>query len=108
MPPAAIGGMFVFPSNTAPASLNLLASVESSDEIPHHSTFSANRLGRFRESEVLRHVFERVVWAAMARGLVKGEGFAGLRIDEGTVADVDNLWVRAYDGGLWSDWHLVG
>ena len=25
---------------------------------------------------MLRHVFERVVWAAMARGLVKGEGFA--------------------------------
>ena len=46
------------------------------DEIPHHLTFSANRLGRFRESDVLRHVFERVVWAAMARGLVKGEGFA--------------------------------
>jgi Transposase domain (DUF772) len=36
------------------------------DEIPHHSTFSANRLGRFRESDVLRHVFERVVWAAPA------------------------------------------
>ena len=46
------------------------------DEIPHHSTFSANRLGRFRESDVLRHVFDRVVWAAMAMGLVKGEGFA--------------------------------
>ena len=46
------------------------------DEIPHHSTFSLNRLGRFRESDVLRHVFERVVWAAMAMGLVKGEGFA--------------------------------
>jgi transposase len=46
------------------------------DEIPHHSTFSGNRLGRFRESDVLRHVFERVVWAAMAMGLVKGEGFA--------------------------------
>jgi transposase len=46
------------------------------DEIPHHSTFSANRLGRFRESDVLRHVFERVVWTAMAMGLVKGEGFA--------------------------------
>jgi transposase len=46
------------------------------DEIPHHSTFSANRLGRFRESEVLRHIFERVVWSAMAMGLVKGEGFA--------------------------------
>jgi transposase len=36
------------------------------DEIPHHSTFSANRLGRCRESGALRHVFERVVWAAMA------------------------------------------
>ena len=46
------------------------------DEIPHHSTFSSNRLGRFRESDLLRHVFERVVWSAMAMGLVKGEGFA--------------------------------
>jgi transposase len=46
------------------------------DEVPHHSTFSLNRLGRFRESDVLRHVFERVVWAAMTMGLVKGEGFA--------------------------------
>ena len=46
------------------------------DEIPHHSTLSANRLGRFRESDLLRHIFERVVRAAMAMGLVKGEGFA--------------------------------
>ena len=46
------------------------------DEIPHHSTFSSNRLGRFRESDLLRHVFERVVWSAMALGLIKGEGFA--------------------------------
>lgn len=46
------------------------------DAIPHHSTFSANWLGRFRESDVLRHIFERVVWSAMATGLVKGEGFA--------------------------------
>jgi transposase len=46
------------------------------EAIPHHSTFSANRLGRFRESDLLRHIFERVVWSAMAMGLVKGEGFA--------------------------------
>jgi transposase len=46
------------------------------DAIPHHSTFSANRLGRFCDSDVLRHIFERVVWSAMAMGLVKGEGFA--------------------------------
>jgi transposase len=46
------------------------------DKVPHHSTFSENRLGRFRESDLLRHIFEQVVWAAMAMGLVKGEGFA--------------------------------
>ena len=46
------------------------------DKIPHHSTFSENRLNRFRESDILRHVFERVVMACMAQGLVKGEGFA--------------------------------
>ena len=46
------------------------------DEVPHHSTFSINRLGRFRDSDVLRHVFERIVCSAMAMGLVKGEGFA--------------------------------
>jgi transposase len=46
------------------------------DKVPHHSTFSENRLGRFRQSDLLRHIFERVVWAAMAMGLVKGEGFA--------------------------------
>src|ERR1700756_2137983 len=46
------------------------------DRVPHHSTFSVNRLGRFRESEILRHIFERVVAACMAAGLVKGEGFA--------------------------------
>ena len=27
------------------------------DKVPHHSTFSVNRLGRFRESEILRHFF---------------------------------------------------
>src|SRR5215469_15093081 len=46
------------------------------DKVPHHSTFSVNRLGRFHESEILRHIFERVVAACMAAGLVKGEGFA--------------------------------
>src|SRR6266498_1814855 len=46
------------------------------DRVPHHSTFSENRLHRFRESGVFRHIFERVVAACMAAGLVKGEGFA--------------------------------
>ena len=46
------------------------------DAVPNHSTFSKNRHGRFRESDLLRHVFERVVGLCMANGLVKGEGFA--------------------------------
>ena len=50
--------------------------LDLNDKVPHHSTFSVNRLGRFRQSEILRHIFERVVAACMAAGLVKGEGFA--------------------------------
>src|SRR5580692_2923552 len=46
------------------------------DKVPHHSTFSVNRFRRFRESEILRPIFERVVATSMAAGLVKGEGFA--------------------------------
>lgn len=44
--------------------------------MPNHSTFSVNRHGRFRDSDVLRRVFENVVRQCMAAGLVKGEGFA--------------------------------
>jgi transposase len=46
------------------------------DAVPDHSTFSKNRHGRFRESDVFRHVFEGVVRRCMSEGLVRGEGFA--------------------------------
>jgi transposase len=46
------------------------------DRVPDHSTFSVNRHGRFRDSDILRHVFEAVVRACMDAGLVKGDGFA--------------------------------
>jgi len=46
------------------------------DKVPDHSSFSKNRHGRFRESDVFRHVFEGVVRRCMAEGLVRGEGFA--------------------------------
>ena len=45
-------------------------------EVPDHSTFSKNRHGRFRDSDLLRHVFETVVRRCMAEGLVGGESFA--------------------------------
>ena len=45
-------------------------------KVPHHSTFSVNRHGRFHDSDILRKVFEEVVCGCMKAGLVGGEGFA--------------------------------
>jgi len=44
--------------------------------VPDHSTFSKNRHGRFRDSDLLRLLFETTVERCMAEGLVGGEGFA--------------------------------
>jgi transposase len=46
------------------------------DKIPDHSLFSRARNERFRDSDIFRRVFERVVEACIAAGLVGGEGFA--------------------------------
>src|ERR1700761_2621967 len=46
------------------------------DKVPDHSTFSGNRHGRFRDSDLFRQVFEAVVRACMDAGPVKGEAFA--------------------------------
>jgi transposase len=46
------------------------------DKIPDHSAFSRARNERFGDSDMFRRVFERVVKACMAAGLVGGEGFA--------------------------------
>src|ERR1700687_100721 len=42
-------------------------------EIPHHSTFSKNRHGRFQESNLFQELFEEIVARCVAAGLVKGE-----------------------------------
>jgi transposase len=44
--------------------------------VPDHSTFSKNRHGRFRESDMLRRLFESVVQRCIAEGLVSADGFA--------------------------------
>src|SRR5712692_6169387 len=44
--------------------------------VPDHSTFSKNRHGRFRDSDLLRKVFETTVRRCLAEGLIGGEGFA--------------------------------
>ena len=46
-------------------------------EVPDHSTFSKNRHGRFRDSDLLRRLFETVLRRCMDEGLVGGEELCG-------------------------------
>jgi transposase len=46
------------------------------DKVPDHSAFSRARNERFRDSDIFRRLFERVVEACIGAGLVGGEGFA--------------------------------
>ena len=78
--------------------------------VPDHSTFSKNRHGRFRDSALLRELFETTVARCIVEGLVGGEGFAVdaslIRADanrqtggpgsEGLPADLNNHAVREY------------
>ena len=68
------------------------------DAVPDHSTFSKNRHGRFRDSGVLRHVFERVVAACIATGLVGGEGFAV----DASLIEADANKQRSIPGSEWN------
>src|SRR5271169_2222495 len=42
-------------------------------EIPHHSTFSKNRHGRFQESKLFEQLFEEIVARCLETGLVRGD-----------------------------------
>src|SRR2546430_15648011 len=46
------------------------------DKVPDHSTFSVNRHGRFRDSNIFRHVFQAGGGGWMNARLVKGGGVA--------------------------------
>lgn len=50
--------------------------LDLTDAIPDHSTFSKNRHGRFRDSALLRHVFENVVAQCIDAGLASGQRYA--------------------------------
>src|SRR5437667_11595188 len=45
-------------------------------EIPHHSTFSKNRHGRFQESNLFQEIFEEIVARCVEAGLVKGDNLS--------------------------------
>lgn len=56
--------------------------------VPDHSTFTKNRHGRFRESGLMREVFERVVWQCLETGLASVDHVA---VDGSVVlADADH------------------
>ena len=68
------------------------------DNLPDHSAFSRARNERFHDSDVFRQVFERVVGACIAAGLVGGTGFA---VDASLIAADANKH-RSIPGGDWS------
>jgi transposase len=69
-------------------------------DVPDHSTFSKNRNGRFRDSDLLRKLFETVVRRCMAEGLIGGDGFA---VDASLIrADANRQ--RSTDGAEKVDW----
>ncbi len=50
--------------------------LDLTDPVPDHSSFSKNRHGRFRESGLLRHLFETAVARCIEEGLVSGQRLA--------------------------------
>jgi transposase len=69
------------------------------DKIPDHSAFSRARHERFRDSDMFRRVFERVVEVCIAAGLVGGEGFA---VDASLIA-ADANKQRSIPGSEWNN-----
>ncbi|MEO1681623.1 MAG: IS1182 family transposase [Pseudomonadota bacterium] len=49
--------------------------LDLTDRVPDHSTFSKNRHGRFRESDLFGRVLEEVLGRSLREGLVGGEAF---------------------------------
>jgi transposase len=60
------------------------------DAVPDHSSFSKNRHGRFRESDLFRFVFDAVVQQCQEQQLIQGEGFA----TDASYVRADASWER--------------
>jgi len=68
--------------------------------VPDHSTFSKNRHGRFRDSDLLRELFEMTVARCMEEGLVGGDGFA----TDASLIKADANKQRSAEGWREVDW----
>ncbi len=71
--------------------------------VPDHSTFSKNRHGRFRDSDLLRKVFETTVQRCITEGLVGGEGFAA----DASLIKADANKQRSVQGSEEVDWEVM-
>jgi transposase len=72
-------------------------------EVPDHSTFSKNRHGRFRDSDLLRELFETTVRRCVAEGLVGGDGFA----TDASLIKADANKQRSAEGTQEVDWKAI-
>jgi len=68
------------------------------DKVPDHSVFSRARNERFGNSAIFRSVFERVVGACIAAGLVGGKGFAV----DASLIEADANKHRSIPGAEWN------
>ena len=68
------------------------------DKVPDHSAFSRVRNERFRHSDLLRSVFERIVADCIKEQLVGGEGFAV----DASLIEADANKCRALPGSEWN------
>src|SRR6266850_6554498 len=68
------------------------------DKVPDHSVFSRARNERFRDHDIFRRVFERVVEACIAAGLVGGKGFAV----DASLIQADANKHRSIPGAQWN------
>jgi len=70
-------------------------------DVPDHSTFSKTRHGRFRDSDLLRQLFEATVRRCIAERLVGGDGFA---VDASLIrAEANRQRFHSGEEGLSSD-----
>ena len=68
------------------------------DSIPNHSVFSRARSERFRDGDILRILFERVVMSCIDAGLVGGRSFAV----DASLIEADANKQRSIPGSEWS------
>ncbi|MEO4041142.1 IS1182 family transposase [Hoeflea sp. CAU 1731] len=73
--------------------------LDLNDAVPDHSTFSKNRHGRFRQSDLFRHLFNTVLKRCIAVGLVGGDDF-------GVDASLIKAYASRYTKVELADWNL--